>query len=184
MKSEYIPNIITIFRLILITPIVVSLIMGHYYLAFILFTIAGFTDAVDGYLARRFQWISRWGAMVDPVADKLLMMMTFLTLGYIKIIPLWLLITVVLRDVMIVLGGMAYHFMIGAYEFKPSLISKCNTFLQIILVIALVFQLAFTVIPGFMINLLMILVFLTSVISLVDYIIVWGIKAWRAQKIR
>jgi len=184
MKREYIPNIITIFRLILITPIVVSLVMGYYRLAFYLFTIAGITDAVDGYLARRFKWISRWGAMVDPVADKLLMVMTFLTLGYIRIIPLWLLATVVLRDIIIVLGGMAYHFLIGAYEFKPSLISKCNTFLQIILIIALVFQLAFTVIPEFMINLLMILVFLTSIVSLVDYVIVWGLKAWKAQQIK
>jgi len=184
MKSEYIPNIITIFRLILIPPIVVSLLVGYYHLAFVLFTTAGITDAVDGYLARRFHWISRWGAMVDPVADKLLMVMTFLTLGYIKIVPLWLLLTVVLRDIIIVLGGMAYHFLIGAYEFKPTLISKCNTFLQIILIIALVFQVAFTVIPDFIINLMMILVFATSVISLIDYVIVWGMKAWRTQQIK
>ena len=140
------------------------------------------TDAVDGYLARRFHWISRWGAMVDPIADKFLMVLTFLTLGYIHAIPLWLLLTVVIRDIVIIAGGVAYHFVIGVYEFKPTLISKCNTFLQIIFVILIMFQLAFTVIPLFIINLLMHLVFITSVISLIDYVFVWGMKAWRIGK--
>lgn len=181
MRPEYIPNSITILRLILIPPIIFSLLFDRYKLAFSLFCIAGFTDAIDGYLARKFHWISRWGSMVDPLADKLLMAMTFLTLGYIHVVPLWLLITVVLRDVIIVSGGVAYHLLIGTYEFKPSLISKCNTFLQIMLIILLMFQLAFTLIPVFILVLLMKLVFITSLVSLIDYMIVWGYKAWKIE---
>ena len=182
MRPEYIPNIITILRLVLIPPIIITLVLAKYRFAFTLFFIAGITDAVDGYLARRFQWISRWGAMVDPIADKFLMVLTFLTLGYIQVIPLWLLLMVVIRDLVIISGGIAYHFIIGVYEFKPTLISKCNTFLQITLVILLMFQLAFTLVPVFIITLLMQLVFLTSIISLIDYIVVWGMKAWKIGK--
>lgn len=162
-------------------PIFAGLLTNKYELAFWLFAIAGFTDAVDGYLARRFKWISRWGAMVDPVADKLLMAVTFLTLGYIDAVPLSLLLIVVSRDIIIVVGGMAYHFIIGEYEFQPSKISKCNTFLQITLIITLMFQLAYTVLPEGFVHLLMTLVYITSIVSLSDYLIVWGLKAWREK---
>lgn len=179
MRREYIPNIITVIRLMLISPIVITLLMREYRLAFILFFIAGLTDAVDGYLARRFHWISRFGSMIDPIADKFLLILTFLTLGYLQIIPVWLLLIVVLRDLMLVAGGITYHVLIGAYEFQPTLISKCNTFFQITLIILLMFEQTFHVLPLEYIHSLMVLVFLTSLISLVDYLVVWGIKAWQ-----
>lgn len=185
MRPEYIPNIITFLRLILIPPIIVSLIIAKYRLGFLLFCIAGFTDAIDGYLARRFHWISRFGAMIDPIADKLLIVLTFLTLAYIGAVPLWLLVTVALRDIVIVAGGAIYHFYIGEYEFKPTWISKCNTFLQILLIILLMFQWAYWEhhwISSSTINALMILVFITSVVSLLDYVIVWGLRAWRSKQ--
>lgn len=185
MRPEYIPNVITFLRLLLIPPIIISLLVAKYRLGFFLFCFAGFTDAIDGYLARRFQWMSRFGAMVDPVADKLLIVLTFLTLGFIGAVPLWLLITVVLRDIVIVAGGTIYHFWIGEYEFKPTWISKCNTFLQILLIIVLMFQSAYwqyNLISPLALKALMILVFVTSVVSLFDYVIVWGLKAWRSKR--
>lgn len=181
MRREYIPNIITILRLILIGPIVASLVLGRYPAACWLFIIAGLTDAVDGYLARKFQWISRFGAMVDPVADKLLMISTFLTLGFIGVIPWWLIVMVVARDVIIVTGGVIYHFLIGAYEFAPSRISKLNTFLQIILIILLMLHIGFQWLPWSMLNALMIGVFCTSALSLCHYLWVWGWKALYAR---
>jgi Phosphatidylglycerophosphate synthase len=182
MRPEYIPNIITILRLVLIGPIIFTLLMAEYRLSFCLFLIAGITDAVDGYLARRFHWISRWGAMVDPLADKLLMVITFLTLGYLGVFPLWLLIMVVIREVVIVSGGTLYHFLIGEYEFVPTRISKVNTCLQIILTTLLMFTLSFPIIPIWFLEILMGIVFLTSLISLLDYIWVWGRRAWLHNK--
>jgi cardiolipin synthase len=182
MRPEYIPNIITIVRLILVGPIVFGLLTRHYHMAFWLFVIAGLTDAIDGYLARRFKWISRWGAMVDPLADKLLMVSTFLTLGYLGIFPLWLLIMVVIRELVIVIGGVVYHFWIGAYDFVPTRISKLNTCLQIILIIGLMFNLSYAIIPMKLINSMMLMVFVTSLVSLIDYIWVWGRRAWLHNK--
>lgn len=181
LRKEYIPNIITILRLVLIGPIVASLVLGRYPMACWLFIIAGLTDAVDGYLARRFQWISRFGAMVDPVADKLLMISTFLTLGLIGIIPWWLIVMVVARDVIIVAGGVIYHFLIGEYEFAPSKLSKLNTFLQIILIILLMLHIGFQWLPWSWLNALMIGVFCTSALSLGHYLWVWGWKAIYAK---
>ncbi len=178
MRREYIPNIITLFRLMLISPIVCTLLIHQYRIAFILFFIAGLTDAVDGYLARRFHWISRWGAIVDPLADKLLMVSTFLTLGYLGVFPLWLLAMIVIREIVIVSGGTLYHLLIGEYEFSPTYISKINTCLQIILTTLLVFNLSFPIISPQLLHILMITVFSTSLISLIDYMWVWGRRAW------
>jgi cardiolipin synthase len=182
MRPEYIPNIITVLRLILIGPIIFTLLMGEYRWAFCLFLIAGITDAVDGYLARRFHWISRWGAMVDPVADKLLMVTTFLTLGYLGVFPLWLLAMVVIREIVIVSGGTLYHFLIGEYEFSPTRISKLNTCLQIIFTTLLLFALSFPIIPTWFLDCLMVAVFFTSLISLLNYMWVWGHRAWIHSK--
>lgn len=177
MIPEYIPNIITVLRLLLVGPIVVSMYLVDYRLAFYLFIVAGVTDAVDGYLARRFHWISRFGAMVDPLADKLLMMSSYFTLAYLDQIPVSLLAMVLIRDVVIVTGGVCYHFLIGQYEFRPRIFSKLNTFLQVSLVILLLMHLAHGVIPILWLNILMDVVFATTLISMLDYVFVWGKKA-------
>lgn len=182
MNAAYIPNLITVLRLLLVTPIVVGLLTHHYPLAFWLFMVAGLTDAIDGYLARRFQWISRFGAMVDPLADKLLMVATFLTLGYLGILPLWLLTMVILRELVIVIGAVLYHLLIGEYDFIPTRISKVNTCLQIVLIIGFMFNLSYNIIPGTVMKILMGLVFITSFLSLTDYMWVWGQRAWRHNK--
>lgn len=182
MRPEYIPNIITILRLILVGPIVIGLLTRHNHLAFWLFVVAGLTDAIDGYLARRFKWISRWGAMVDPLADKFLMVTTFLTLGYLSIFPLWLLSMFVIRELVIVVGGVIYHFWIGVYDFVPTRISKLNTCLQIILIISLMFNLSYSLIPTTWLFILMIVTFFTSLSSLADYVFVWGRRAWLHSK--
>jgi cardiolipin synthase len=181
MNPAYIPNIITVFRLLLVGPIVVSLLMRNYQLAFCLFLVAGLTDAIDGYLARRFKWISRWGAMVDPLADKLLMMSSYLVLTYLGIFPVWLLALVLTRDVVIVTGGICYHFLIGQYEFKPSLISKTNTFFQIILVIVTLWHYSYNVFSATSIQILVYVVFITTLSSMVHYIWVWGWRAFSAK---
>ncbi len=181
MNPAYIPNIITLFRLALIGPIVIGLLMGNDRLAFFLFLVAGLTDAVDGYLARRFQWISRWGAMVDPLADKLLMVSSYLALTYLGALPVWLLALVLTRDVVIVTGGICYHFLIGQYEFKPSRISKANTFLQIALVVVILSHRSYGFLNVLWIKCLIYAVLASTALSMIDYIWVWGWRAFSRQ---
>lgn len=177
MRYAIIPNIITLLRFFLIIPIIWSLLTHCNKQAFFLFSFAGLTDAIDGYLARRFQWHSRWGSLADPIADKLLMISTCLTLAYLSVFPLLLLAVIILRDLIIVSGAACYHYLKGPYECKPSWLSKCNTFLQITLIMVLLFHHAFEILPAVLIQGLMAAVYFTSIASLLNYVFVWGRKA-------
>lgn len=182
MRKEYIPNLITILRLILVVPVIASLLYQQYKWAFWLFIFTGLTDAIDGYLARRLKCITRWGSMVDPLADKLLILSTFISLAYLGYFPLWLLLLMALREIIIVSGGVIYHYTIGTYEFLPSRISKLNTFLQLILIVSIMFNLSYVIVPLKWLDGLVLAVCLTSFASLIDYIWVWGRRAWLHNK--
>ncbi len=129
------PNLITVLRILLIYPFVLSLLHGEAGTALLLFAVAGISDGLDGFLAKRFGWTSRLGAVLDPVADKMLLLAAYLTLGWMALLPLWLLVLVVLRDVVIVGGAVAYYRLFGAYDMQPLLISKFNTVCQVALVV-------------------------------------------------
>lgn len=173
MRSQ-IPNILTIIRFLLIFPIVGLMISGRFQLAFYLFVIAGITDGVDGYLARRFDWISRFGSIADPLADKFLLVSSFIVLTYLGHIPGLLLSVVIGRDLLILLGALVLHWLIGRYDFVPSRISKINTLLQNSLIVVVLFQLGFAAtVPYWLMGSLMVIVFITSIISFLDYGWVW-----------
>jgi len=112
MSLRWLPNAISIARIILVVPILVFIVEGNYGLALILFLIAGFSDGVDGYLAKRFDWHTRIGALLDPIADKLLVGGTFLTMFFVGLVPVWLATLVILRDVVIIGGATAYNFLV------------------------------------------------------------------------
>lgn len=173
-----IPNIITVCRIALVPLVIVSLIHAHFSDAFVLFLIAGVSDALDGLLARRFQWTSRFGSIIDPLADKLLLVSCFITLTWLQQLPIWLLIAVIARDVLISVGVCILPSLIGRYDFQPSIMSKVNTFLQILLVSLAIFQLAFAELPSLVIPLLIPLVFFTTAVSLLAYLWVWGKRAF------
>ena len=101
MKASDIPNLITAFRFLLVPPVVLTLLNERLGTALILFFIAGFSDALDGYLAKRNNWSSRLGALMDPLADKLLLVSCFVSLGWLGWIPPWLVALVVLRDLVV-----------------------------------------------------------------------------------
>src|SRR3989442_15920185 len=101
MKLRTIPNIITTLRLILIAPFAYYLLHAQYTPAFYLFIAAGISDGADGFLARTFNWQSKFGAFADPLADKLLITSSYLLLGYLGKIPLWFMSLVLLRDIVI-----------------------------------------------------------------------------------
>lgn len=130
------PNLISLMRLLLV-PLTVWLILSDAYaLAFATFLVAGISDGIDGYLARRFDWRTRLGAYLDPLADKALVVSVFVTLGFLKLIPAWLVITVVSRDVLIIGAVLLSRLMDHPVRVTPLMVSKVNTVAQLVFLVA------------------------------------------------
>lgn len=127
------PNFITLGRVILVPIVFWLLLSGEMQLAFFLFVIAGISDGVDGYLAKRFGWTTELGAYLDPLADKLLLVCIFIALGVGAQLPLWLVIAVVSRDLLIVIGVVLSWLLANPVHIHPLVVSKFNTVFQILL---------------------------------------------------
>jgi len=179
VKRSDIPNILTIFRFLLVPPMVLLLLNRHSGAALIVFGVAGFSDALDGFLAKHYGWGSRMGALMDPLADKLLLVSSFVTLGWLGWIPLWLVALVILRDLVIVIGAMFYHWCVEHFETaSPTLVSKLNTFTQIMLVLAVMFSQSVQALPSLWIDILLYSVLVTTIWSGIGYVWTWGRRAW------
>jgi cardiolipin synthase (CMP-forming) len=127
------PNLITIGRILLVPVTVWLIISGEFGLAFVAFLMAGISDGVDGYIARRFNQRTELGAYLDPIADKALLVSIYVSLGLLKFLPAWLVILVVTRDVLIV-GAVILSWVLGKpIIVAPSMASKVNTAGQIVL---------------------------------------------------
>ena len=177
LELAIIPNLITLMRLLLVVPVAVTILKHEFGWTLAIFAIASISDGVDGFLARRYNWISRFGAILEPVADKLLLMVTFILLAYTGHLPIWLASIVIGRDLVIVAGATTYHILFGEYEFAPSLLGKLSTSLQFVLVLLRLLDLALVNIPDQLITGGIWLVFVVSSVSGVDYVIRWGRKA-------
>jgi cardiolipin synthase (CMP-forming) len=177
------PNLISLLRMILVWPVVVLLLREQYGVALLVFTVAGASDGLDGFLAKRFGWKTRLGAILDPLADKLLLISCYLTLTWLTLsgkgpgIPVWLTATVIARDLVIVFGGLGYHLFVGRFDPAPSALSKLNTLAQITLVLAVMLQQSVLPLPSWMLTGLVYLVLVTTVASGLHYVVTWG---WRA----
>lgn len=128
-----IPNLITLARVISVPVIFWLLVTDQMQLAFVLFVAAGVSDAVDGYLAKRYGWATELGAYLDPLADKLLIVTVFFALGVSGDLPSWLVIAVVTRDLLIVVAVVLSWLLDAPVRIKPLIISKANTVAQIVL---------------------------------------------------
>ncbi len=137
------PNIITTGRVILVPVIFWLLVTGQSQLAFYAFLIAGLSDAVDGYLANRFDWKTELGSYLDPIADKLLFVSIFVALGVSDALPSWLVIAVVSRDILIVAGVVLAWLMDRPFEMKPLPVSKAHTAALVVLVAVVLADQAF-----------------------------------------
>ncbi len=179
-----IPNIITVFRIGLVPSVCVAIFEEMYGLALILYGVAGASDGLDGFIAKRFNFVSRLGSILDPLADKLLLVSTYITLAWVHLLPWWLTIVVVMRDVLIVAGGLAYHGLIGRYEMEPTLISKANTLFQIVLGLAIVVNAGLYSLPVDLLDGLIYVVFAITLVSGADYIYSWGVRAMETKKSR
>jgi cardiolipin synthase (CMP-forming) len=133
-----VPNLITLVRLTLVPIVAWCVLAGAYPAAATLFLIAAVSDLADGFIARRYAMVSRLGALLDPVADKLNMFVATVALAWQELLPVWLAVAIVARDVAIVLGVLVYRLRGKSLEMKPSRLSKLNTFLEFT-VLALVF---------------------------------------------
>jgi len=176
------PNLITVLRLALIVPVILSFYFHQYVLAFWLFFVAAASDAIDGYLARYYHTESRFGSIADPIADKLLMVSTYLVLTIQSIIPLWLLMLVFVRDIIIVSGAYVIHKRYGEYKITPTYLSKLNTLMQSLYVVALILQLAYLLFNPQWITILMYLVGLTTSLSGIHYVFLWIRKVQQFHK--
>lgn len=168
-----IPNYITIFRLLLVPAVVLALISGRMEWALACFVAAGVSDGLDGFIARQFDQRSELGAYLDPMADKLLLVSVFVMLGYMSELPLWLVFAAVSRDALIVGAVLLSTIMGNPVAMKPLFVSKANTAVQIVLVIVVLAELAFSKTFGEARPILIIVSGLLTATSAAAYLVQW-----------
>ncbi len=171
------PNLISLIRLALVPPAGWLILHQYFDAALALFFVAGASDAVDGFLARRFGWQTRLGGFLDPLADKLLILVCLGMLVLGGVLPWWLLLAVVARDAIIAVGAGAYHWLVGPFEARPSLLSKFNTLCQIAVVLAALLVRAGWPFPESKLAWLVWAALATTVLSGAGYLWSWGRRA-------
>jgi cardiolipin synthase len=174
LPLRQIPNLITAFRMLLVWPVVLMILECRLSWALGLFFLAGASDALDGFLAKRFGWISRLGSLLDPLADKLLMVGSYLASAWVGILPAWLAGLVVGRDLIIVVGGAAYYLLLHPFEGQPTWTSKFNTLCQIVLLLTVFWHQGVKALPEAWLQGLVYLVSATTILSGVQYVYLWG----------
>ena len=128
---QHLPNAICILRIVLTVPTVLALEAQAYEAAVAWFAFAAASDGLDGYLAKKFGWTSELGRVLDPLADKILLVAVFMTCVWQGLVPTWLAVAVIARDLLLTSGAIAYRLWFGAVRGAPSILSKINTALQI-----------------------------------------------------
>jgi cardiolipin synthase len=175
-----VPNTLTVFRMVLIPVFVTLLFYQRFVLALGVFVLAGLTDGLDGLLARRFDQQSQLGTILDPIADKLMMVTSFVVLSMRSVfpqplpshlpIPFWVTVAVISRDVFIVVGAAAINIMTGFRGFRPSWLGKVNTTVQIVAIAAIMFAASVPYYTGYYLPTVYATVFLFAVLSGLHYI--------------
>ena len=179
---RHLPNTITCLRIALVVPLIVMVLQERFVVALIIGAIAGLSDGVDGFLARHFNWRSSLGALLDAIADKLMLVGVYLALAHIGRIAFAMAWLVLARDLIIVTGALLYRAIIGKFEAQPSLWSKATTLAQILFVLlvlgAACFGWHWSPHPyGWLVAVL-------TVISGADYIVRWSLRARDALRAR
>jgi cardiolipin synthase len=183
-RLRFIPNALCVLRMLLVAPVMWLLINGDFASTLWLFAFAAATDGLDGFLAKRCGWTSELGKILDPLADKILLVGTYITLAITGLVPLWLAVAVVGRDVVITVGAILYHWIYGYPNGRPTGISKLNTLCQIVFALLIVGSHAAGRVPQLAITILGALVFVTTIVSGLDYVITYASKAIEASRQR
>jgi len=184
---HHIPNIISVIRILLVIPTAYALWQNMYQQALVLMFIAGVSDAVDGALARRFNWMSELGKALDPIADKLLVGAMIIVFTVQEHLPLWVALIVLSRDFIILLGAAAYRRWFERVGFNPTFLSKANTAIQIVTLLLLLLALcefdtlsawASAAVDPHLFYVLAVL----GVASGADYVVTWGQRGWKTGR--
>jgi cardiolipin synthase len=189
---QHIPNALCVLRMLMAVPVAMLLAHGSFDATLVVFGLAAVSDGLDGYLAKRFNWTSELGKALDPLADKILLVTAFITLSLVRrepagsaLIPMWIVVPVVARDIIITLGAIAYVNAIGALtDAQPTIISKLNTLFQIGYVLVVVAAAALAVAWTTLIVVLATLVLVTTVASGIDYIATYAQRAIAVSRAR
>lgn len=176
---RHLPNALTALRMLLVVPLAWLIQDRHYDAALLVAACAGATDALDGLLAKHYGWQSWLGGVLDPLADKLMLLACFLSLSLIGAQPMWLAWLVIGRDVVIVAGAATYHFLVGRLSAEPSQLSKVTTVIQIVYVLAQLVHLTSWVDVPLLTSALMWATVLCTIASGIQYVAVWSRKAQR-----
>jgi cardiolipin synthase len=175
---RHLPNIICVLRILLVWPIAVALADREYLVALALFILAGLSDGIDGYLAKRFNWTSDLGKFLDPLADKLLLVTVFVEAAWLGLAPWWLTSAVVARDVLIVLGAVVFRLWFGPLHGRPTVSSKINTAMQLLYVMVVLVHAAMNFPPREILDAIAVVVFATTVFSGLNYVAIFTRRAW------
>ncbi|UXI03803.1 CDP-alcohol phosphatidyltransferase family protein [Photobacterium sp. TY1-4] len=182
---KQIPNVLTTLRLLLAIPIYFGILERNFPTVLWVIAIAGITDGLDGWLARKLQAMSRYGAMVDPLSDKAMLLCAYIAFFQIGLMPFWAVALMVLRDIIILLGAGVFYLCFGPYQLKPSWWGKGCTLGQIVLALLIICHQLFPHIPEPLLSLGLMAVVLLVLISGVQYVYAWTTKArrlWKAQR--
>ena len=181
---QHLPNSLTILRLLLALPLGVLILRENYSWALVVGGVAGLSDAFDGMLARRLNAVSRIGAILDPIADKALITVTFLCLATVELVPWYLAIAVIARDLIIVIGAACYYTLVGPFDFAATRLSKANMFIQICFCVLVLISQVVSGIPPATLLLGTAAVLFIAAASGCDYVMSWAMKAFAARKTR
>jgi cardiolipin synthase len=177
MSLRQIPNAICLARLALVVPIAWTLVHDDPAATLWLFGAAAVSDGADGFLAKRFGWQTDLGAFLDPLADKVLLTTTFITLGWLDLVPMWLVMLTVGRDLVIVSGALAYRITLGPVAIAPKISSKINTVCQLGFVLIVICRQAFSLPAAWAATAAGAAVLVTTAVSGVDYVLTYSIRA-------
>lgn len=174
---KYLPNALTLLRLLLAAPLGYLILQQQYGAALGVGLVAGISDGLDGFTARKLGYLSRFGAALDPVADKTLVTVAFLCFAQTELIPWYVALTIICRDLVIVIGALCYHLLIGRFEFAASRLSKFNMLVQICFCVMLLSAQLIRGIDPVALQLAIAAVLLIAIVSGLDYVLTWGRKA-------
>lgn len=184
MSLRHLPNLLCVLRMLLVYPVAWLLLQERYTEVMGLFAIAAFTDALDGFLAKRFDWTSELGKHLDPLADKLLLVTVFICLSIDGLVPWTLTALVLLRDLVIVFGAITYRTLFGPLHGNPTFVSKLNTLAQIVFCLAVVAAAGFHWPPAWVVTALGALVFVSTAVSGIDYTLIYIRRAVQVSRER
>ena len=182
MRRADLPNAITGLRLAMAPVLPWLLWTGHYQAALVLAVVAGLSDGIDGWLARRYGWRSRLGSLLDPVADKAMLGLAVFGLWLVQMLPGWVLAVVLVRDLVVVAGAAAWWRLAGPFEARPTLVGKVSTAVQIGLVLVCLLELAGVALPLQLRIQMVVATALLAVGSGLDYVVRYGLKAWKLRR--